>query len=110
MQRHIGVGGVRLKALAEHEHGLAERDGAGSHKAYVGGERHVSRHLLPGELEGVGRGPDVVAPSGDPIFTGGGIELHLTFLGRHADIAARLELSETLREAECRGATEGEWA
>ena len=110
MQRYIGVGGVRLQALADHERGLAVRHGTGSNKPDVGGERYIARHLLPCELEGVGRGPDVVAASGDPILAGGGIELDLTFSGRHADVAARLELSQTLREAECGGATESERA
>ena len=110
MQRYIGVGGVWLQALAEHERGLAVRHGTGSNKAHVGGERYIPRHLLPGELEGVGRGPDVVAASGDPVLAGGGIELDFAFLGRHADVATRLELSQTLREADCRGATEDEGA
>ena len=61
MQRRIGVGRIGFQALADHEGSLAMRYRAGADEVHVGSECNVSRHFLPGELEGIGRGPDVGA-------------------------------------------------
>ena len=84
------------------------RHRAGADEVYVGGECHVTGHLLPGELEGVGHGPDVGAAAGHAVLAAGGIELDLALLRSDTHVGTRLELSESLREADRRQTTEGE--
>ncbi len=110
VERHIGIGGARVEALADHEGSLAMGHGALADELDVGGKCHVARHLLPGELEGVGRAPDVVAAAGDAVLAFGGIELHLPLLRRDANVATGFELPEGLGEADRRQGTEGQGA
>jgi hypothetical protein len=108
VQRHIGVRGICIEALADHERSLTMRHGAGADEVYIGSECHVTGHFLPGELEGVGHRPDVGAAAGDPVLAASGIELHFALLRGDTHVGTRLELSESLREADRRQTAQGE--
>src|ERR1700730_5954057 len=65
VERHVGINRIRVQALAHHEHGLAMLVSACAQERDVGCQTGVALNFLPGEMEGVGRGPNVLATAAD---------------------------------------------
>ena len=94
MQGYIGVGRIGVEALANHEQGFAMRIAALFRKGNVGGQCDVAGGLLPCELEGVGRGPQVFTTAGDGVGVMRGIVL------RGAGMQHRANVRVILKDAE----------
>src|ERR1700687_6471729 len=98
VERHVGINGIRVQALAHHQHGLAMLVSAFAQEPDVGCQTGVALNFLPGEMEGVGRGPNVLATAADCVAS----------LGRVVFQSARVEnaanIGMTLKDARRRRA------
>ena len=93
VERHVGINGIRVQALAHHQHGLAMLVSAFAQERDVGRQTGVALNSLPGEMEGVGRGPNVLAAAADGVgslgrvvFQSAGVEnaAHIGMTLKHA--------------------------
>ena len=73
MDGDVGIDGVGVEILTEHEHGLAVGVDTGAEEADVGLEGDIAGGPAPEEVEGVLRAPDVGSAAGDVIFGGDGL-------------------------------------
>ena len=64
VERHVGVGRVRIQALAEDQHCLLVFVSAGVRKRNVGRQCNVAGNFLPHEVKGVRRRPHILAAAG----------------------------------------------
>src|SRR5713226_321784 len=74
MQGRIGISGVGVETLAQHETGLSMRIPARRDEGNVRRQRHVAGNLFPHEMEGVVGEPHVFAATGDAIASARRIE------------------------------------
>ena len=65
MEGDIDVRRVGVERLADHQHGLAVRIGAGAEERDVGRKDEVAGGFLPRKMEGVLATPHVLAAAGD---------------------------------------------
>ena len=86
VQRHVGIGGIGLQALPDHEYGFAVRISACSEKGDIGSKCYIAGDLLPGEVQGVRGKPHVFAAAGDRVSPCGGIIFDGTGVQNDADI------------------------
>ena len=67
VQRHVGIDGIRVEALPQHQHGLLVRISGGGGKRNVSGQSDITRDLLPDKLKGVRGKPHVLAAAGEGV-------------------------------------------
>ena len=73
MDGDVGIDGVGVKILSEHEHGLAVGVDTRAEEADIGLEGDIAGDATPEEMEGVLGAPDVGTAASDVIFGGDGL-------------------------------------
>jgi hypothetical protein len=53
VQRYVGIHGIGVKILPQHQHGLAMLVAAAAEERNIGRQRNITGSLLPSELESV---------------------------------------------------------
>ncbi len=67
VQGHVGIDGVRIQTLAQHQHGFLVLVAGFRQERNVGGQSHVAGNLLPGKLKSIRRQPHVLAAAADGV-------------------------------------------
>ena len=67
MQRHVGVDGIGVQALPQHQRRFLMLISSLGQKRNVGGQRHVAGNFLPYELKSVGGEPHILAAAADGV-------------------------------------------
>lgn len=87
----VGIGGIGIEILADHEDGFAMRVDAFAEEADVGREDEVAGDSAGKKVEGVGGAPDVSAAAGDAVFAGGRVVGGRAGKGVQADVRMGIE-------------------
>ena len=96
MAGDVGVDGVRIERLANHQDGFAVGIAPFADEVDVGAERHVAGHLLPDEVKVVDAEPEIRAAAGDGVDAVGWVIAAAAWMKRGAQVSLSLELSEVL--------------
>jgi len=91
VQRHVGIGRVGVKALADHQHRLAMRIAARLRKLNIRGQCYIFRNLLPHELKGVAGEPDVFSAAGERVSAVCGVVLRASGMKHSANVGMILK-------------------
>src|SRR6476469_6894064 len=96
MYSYVGVSGVWVQALANHQDGLPMSDRTRPDEMHIGGDGNVAGHALPHVLESVRGSPNIRAASGDAVLAFRRIEVNTSGFRSLAHICMAVEYSDCL--------------
>ena len=94
MQRDIGVHGIRIKALTDHEYRFLVLVPRLTGKRDVGCQGNIARGLLPDKLKGIGSGPHILATAGNCVSVLSGIVISGPGMKNGSDIRMIFEYTD----------------
>jgi hypothetical protein len=87
----IGIGGIAVKALADHQHPLLVGIACCGWEGNLGRQRHIAGDFFPDVMKRVGCSPDVLTAGGNAVGLLGGVIFHRPGMQHGADIAVAFE-------------------